>query len=80
MDKTFKLTFEDIENKYVVEKTITFKFPEKKLEELREIAIEVDDTIEEVLICIVNNNLINEIDNKDFKKIVIGKYHSDMVD
>jgi hypothetical protein len=80
MDKIFKLEFKNLDDEYIVEKTITLRFPEEKYEELRKIAIEIDDTIEEVINCIVDNDLIKRIDDKDFKQSVIDAYYSEMLD
>lgn len=78
MWRTITLVFRDFENKYIEEKTITLKFDEAKYQELREIAIEIDDTIEEVIRCIVDYDLLDKLDSKDFKQLVIDAYYSEM--
>jgi len=78
MGKTMTLVFRDFENKYIEEKTITLKFNEEKYKELREIAIEIDDTIEAVIRCIVDYDLLDKLDSKEFKKLVIDSYYSEI--
>ena len=78
MGKTMTLAFRDFENKYIEEKTITLKFNEEKYKELREIAIEIDDTIEAVIRCIVDYDLLDKLDSKEFKKLVIDSYYSEI--
>lgn len=78
MDRKMTLVFKDFDNKYIEEKTITLKFDEEKYQALREIAIEIDDTIEEVIRCIVDYDLLDKLDNKDFKQLVIDSYYSEV--
>ncbi|MBU5454896.1 hypothetical protein [Caproiciproducens sp. MSJ-32] len=78
MDKIFNIEIQNSENKYIVANTITLRLPEEKYEELIDIAIEVNDTIDEVVKYIVNSNLIDKIDCKDFKEIFREKYFSRM--
>ena len=61
MDKKMTLVFKNFDNKYIIEKTITLKFDEEKYRELIEIAIEIDDTVEEVIRCIVEYNLLKQL-------------------
>lgn len=79
MEHIYKIDINDSENKYIIEKTITLKLTEEKYEEIREIAIEVDDIIEEILNCIVNEDLLDKMDYKDFKQLVIDAYYGDIV-
>lgn len=78
MDKLFTVIVNDSENKYVEEKSTNLKFSDEKYEALREIAIDVDCTIAEIINCIVDNNLIDKIDDENFKQLVIDAYYSDM--
>lgn len=78
MDKLFTVVTNNFENKYVKEKRIDIAFSDEKYEELREIAIEVDDTIEEIIECIVEKDLIEKIDDENFKQLVMDAYYSDM--
>lgn len=78
MDKVYKLTFTNSDNKYIAEKTITLRLPKEKFEEIKEIAIEIDDAIEEILNCIVENDLLDKMDDKDFKQLVIDAYYKEM--
>lgn len=80
MERKITLVFKDFDNKYIEEKTITLKFDEEKYQGLREIAIELDDTIEEVIRCIVDYELLNKLDSKDFKQLVIDTYYSEIFD
>lgn len=77
MEHIYKIEINDSENKYIIEKTITLKLTEEKYEEIREVAIEVDTDIEEILNCIVNENLLDKMDDKDFKQLVINAYYED---
>ena len=79
MEKVFTVVTNDFKNKHVKEKRIDIAFSEEKYEEIREIAIEVDDIIEEIINCIVNENLLDKIDDKDFKQLVIDAYYGDIV-
>ena len=72
------ITSNNLDDKYLVEKSITPKLTDEKFEEIREIAIDIDDTIEEILKCIVDNNLLNKMDDKDFKQLVIDAYYKEM--
>lgn len=72
------ITSSNLDDKYVVEKSITIKLTDEKFEEIREIAIDIDDTIEEILKCIVDNNLIDKMDDEDFKQLVIDAYYKEM--
>lgn len=78
MDKIFTVIVNDSENKYVEEKSTKLKFSDEKYEKLREIAIEVDDTIEEIIELILEKDLIEKIDDENFKQLVIDAYYSDM--
>lgn len=78
MDRVYTIITNDFENKHVKEKRIDITFSDEKYEELREIAIEVDCSIEEVIECIVDNNLLDDIDNENFKEIVMNVYYSDI--
>ncbi|WP_300857099.1 hypothetical protein [uncultured Clostridium sp.] len=78
MSREIKITTEELDNKYVKEKSLTLKFDEEKYEELREIAIEVDDTIHEVIRCIVENNLLDKLDDENLKQLVIDAYYDEI--
>lgn len=78
MEKVFTVVTNDFKNKHVKEKRIDIAFSDEKYEELKEIAIEVDCSIEEVIECIVDNNLLDDIDNENFKEIVMNAYYSDI--
>lgn len=78
MSREIKIAIEELDNKYVKEKSVTLKFDEEKYEELREIAIEVDDTIHEVIRCIVENNLLDKLDDENLKQLVIEAYYDEM--
>ena len=80
MSETFVITTRDLDNKYVVEKSITIKLPEEKLRVIKEIAIEVDDVDYEILNCIVENDLLDKIDDEGFKQLVIDAYYAPMCD
>lgn len=67
MDNRYKLVFKNLDNKYILEKTITLNLPDEKIKEFREIAREIDDNIEEVLNIIVEHDLLERIDDKNFK-------------
>ena len=73
------LVFKNFDNKYIIEKTITLKFDEEKYRELIEIAIEIDDTVEEVIRCIVEYNLLNKLDSKDLKQLVMDRYYNEFL-
>jgi hypothetical protein len=79
MDKKMTLVFKNFDNKYIIEKTITLKFDEEKYRELIEIAIEIDDTVEEVIRCIVEYNLLNKLDSKDLKQLVMDRYYNEFL-
>lgn len=79
MDKKITLVFKNFDNKYIIEKTITLKFDEEKYRELIEIAIEIDDTVEEVIRCIVEYNLLNKLDSKDLKQLVMDRYYNEFI-
>lgn len=76
MDNKYKLVFRNLDNKYIVEKTITLNLPDKKIKEFREIAREIDDNIEEVMNIIVEHDLLERMDDKDFKQLVLDAYYS----
>lgn len=78
MERIFKITSKNLNNKYILEKTITLKLTEEKFEEIKEIVIEVDDIIEEVLKCIVDNDLLDRMDDKDFRQLVVDAYYSEI--
>ena len=78
MDNRYKLVFRNLDNKYIVEKTITLNLPDEKIKEFREIAREIDDNIEEVIHIIVEHDLLERMDEKDFKQLVIDAYYSEM--
>ncbi|MBD7914570.1 hypothetical protein H9660_05380 [Clostridium sp. Sa3CUN1] len=78
MDRVYAVVKNDFENKHVKEERIDISFSEEKYEELREIAIEVDCSIYEVIECIVDHNLLDDIDKENFKEIVINAYYSDV--
>lgn len=78
MDNRYKLVFKNLDNKYIVEKTITLNLPDEKIKEFREIAREIDDNIEEVMNIIVEYDLLERIDDKDFKQLVIDSYYSEI--
>lgn len=78
MERVYMITSNNLDDKYVVEKSITLKLTDEKFEEIRELAIETDDTIEEILTCIVENNLLDKMDHKDFKQLVIDAYYKEM--
>lgn len=78
MEKIFKITTENLENNNILEKSINIKLTEEKFEEIKEIAIEVDDIIEEVLKCIVDNDLLDIMDDKGFKELVVDAYYSEI--
>lgn len=79
MDKKMTLVFKNFDNKYIIEKTITLKFDEEKYRELIEIAIEIDDTVEEVIRCIVEYNLLNKLDSKYLKQLVMDRYYNEFL-
>ena len=79
MDKKMTLVFKNFDNKYIIEKTITLKFDEEKYRELIEIAIEIDHTVEEVIRCIVEYNLLNKLDSKDLKQLVMDRYYNEFL-
>ena len=79
MDKKMTLVFKNFDNKYIIEKTITLKFDEEKYRELIEIAIEIDDTVEEVIRCILEYNLLNKLDSKDLKQLVMDRYYNEFL-
>lgn len=76
MDNRYKLVFRNLDNKYIVEKTITLNLPDEKIKEFREIAREIDDNIEEVIHIIVEHDLLERMDDKDFKQLVLDAYYS----
>lgn len=78
MDNRYKLVFKNLDNKYIVEKTITLNLPDEKIKEFREIAREIDDNIEEVLNIIVEHDLLERMDDKNFKQLVLNAYESEM--
>lgn len=78
MSKTFVITTRDLDNKYVVEKSITIKLPQEKLKEIKEIAIEVDDVTYEILNCIVENDLLGKMDDENFRQLVMDAYYAPM--
>lgn len=78
MDNKYKLVFRNLDNKYIVEKTITLNLPDEKIKEFREIAREIDDNIEEVLNIIVEHDLLERMDDKNFKQLVLNAYESEM--
>lgn len=78
MDNKYNLVFRNLDNKYIVEKTITLNLPDEKIKEFREIAREIDDNIEEVMNIIVEYDLLERMDDKDFKKLVLDAYYSEM--
>lgn len=78
MDHIYKIQSKNLDEKYVIEKTITLRLPKEKYEEIKEIAIEVDEIIEEILNCIVDKNLLDKMDDKDFKQLVINAYYEDV--
>lgn len=80
MDNKYKLVFRNLDNKYIVEKTITLNLPDEKIKEFREIAREIDDNIEEVMHIIIDHDLLERMDDKDFKQLVIDAYYSEMFD
>ena len=80
MDRIFTIKSKDLDNRYIVERSITIKVPKEKFEELVEMAIEVDDNIEELLQCIVENNLLDKMENKDFKQLLMDAYYSHLVE
>lgn len=77
MDHIFKIESRDLDNKYLIENSITIKLPDEKYEEFKEIAIEVDETIEEMLNFIANKNLLDKMEDEDFKQLVIDAYYED---
>ena len=79
MDKKMTLVFKNFDNKYIIEKTITLKFDEEKYRELIEIAIEIDDKVEEVIRCIVEYKLLNKLDSKDLKQLVMDRYYNEFL-
>lgn len=78
MDNKYKLVFRNLDNKYILEKTITLNLPDEKIKEFREIAREIDDNIEEVLNIIVEHDLLERMDDKNFKQLVLNAYESEM--
>lgn len=78
MDNKYNLVFRNLDNKYIVEKTITLNLADEKIKEFREIAREIDDNIEEVMNIIVEYDLLERMDDKDFKKLVLDAYYSEM--
>lgn len=78
MSREIKIAIEELDNKYVKEKSVTLKFDEEKYEGLREIAIEVADTIHEVIRCIVENNLLDKLDDENLKQLVIDAYYDEI--
>lgn len=78
MDNRYKLVFRNLDNKYIVEKTITLNLPDEKIKEFREIAREIDDNIEEVMNIIVEYDLLERMDDRDFKQLVLDAYYSEM--
>lgn len=79
MDNKYKLVFRNLDNKYILEKTITLNLPDEKIKEFREIAREIDDNIEEVMNIIVEYDLLERMDDKDFKQLVLDAYYSEML-
>lgn len=78
MEHIYRIETMDLENKYIIEKTVTIKLSEEKYEEIKTISIEVDDSVEEILNCIVNKNLLDKIDDEDFKQLIIDAYYDDV--
>ena len=79
MDNKYKLVFRNLDNKYIVEKSITLNLPDEKNKEFREIAREIDNNIEEVMNIIVEYDLLERMDDKDFKQLVLDAYYSEML-
>lgn len=79
MDNKYKLVFRNLDNKYILEKTITLNLPDEKIKEFRDIAREIDDNIEEVMNIIVEYDLLERMDDKDFKQLVLDAYYSEML-
>ena len=78
MDNLYKIVLRDLDNKYIVEKVITLRLPDEKLKELRDIAREIDDNTEEVINTIIEHNLLDNMDDKNFKQLVVDAYYSEM--
>lgn len=78
MDNKYKLVFRNLDNKYILEKTITLNLPDEKIKEFREIAREIEDNIEEVIHIIVEHDLLERMDDKNFKQLVLNSYESEM--
>lgn len=77
MNNKYKLVFRNLDNKYIVEKSITLNLPDEKIKEFRGIAREIDNNIEEVMNIIVEYDLLERMDDKDFKQLVLDAYYNE---
>ena len=63
-----------------LKKSVTANLSEEQYRLIQEIAIEVDDKFESIFTIIVEKNLLDKLDDKDFKQLVIEAYYSDTLD
>lgn len=77
MNYIFKIESEDLIQGSILKKSIEIRLTEKQYRVIQEIAIEVDDIFGEILTCIVNKNLLDKLDDKDFKQIAMDAYYED---
>ncbi|MDB1923412.1 hypothetical protein ABHA37_08290 [Clostridium tertium] len=78
MDHTVGIETFNLNEGSRLNKSIKAKLTEEQYRLIQEIAIEVNDEFEAIFTSIVDNNLLDKMDDEDFKQLVIDAYYKEM--
>lgn len=77
MENCFEITRKNLGEGAIVSQTITIKLSDNQLKELREVAVELDETIESLLEFVADKNLVDKINEDCFISLLRDKYIND---